>query len=131
MLHLNHSAILIAAVAASLLGFIWFDLVFKKMLLGEARQTPRPPATLMMKSMAIGFVASLISTYAFAILLELIRERGGTLGQAILWAWIGFLLPVQLNKMAWEFKENRHITIHSCYDVARLLLTGLLLWNWR
>jgi hypothetical protein len=132
MVQINNSAILLAAVGAFVLGYVWFEVVFAKMLAGlDTREVPRPPTTVVLKSMAIGFLSLLMSTYAFALLLELIRERGGTLGQAIMWAWLGFFLPVQLGKMAWESKDNKFITIHSCYDVARLLLTGLLLWNWR
>jgi hypothetical protein len=132
MLQINHSAILLASIGAFVLGYLWFEVVFCKLLetSGQGQQA-RPPIKVVLKAQGIGFLSLLMSTYAFALLLELIRERGGTAGQAIMWAWLGFFLPVQLGKMAWEAKDNKFTTIHSAYDVVRLVLTGLLLWFWR
>jgi len=133
MLTLNHLAILSSAVAAIMLGYVWFNVAFGKYLaLLEGREYATKPAPkVMMKSMAIGFLAAWVSSYAFAMLVELIRERGGSLGQAIMWAWAGFYLPVQLHRMARELKDSKITTVYLAFDALWLTGTGLLLWNWR
>lgn len=133
MLALNHLAILSSAIAAIMLGYVWFDLAFGKSLAKlEGRDcAAKPDPKVMMKSVAIGFLSAWVSSYAFAMLVELIRERGGSLGQAIMWVWAGFYLPVQLQRMAWELKDSKIATIFLAFDAIWLTGAGLLLWNWR
>ena len=47
------------------------------------------------------------------------------------WTWLGFFLPLQMGRVAWEFKRWGLAAINAGFDLARLLLFGFVLAYWR
>jgi hypothetical protein len=50
---------------------------------------------------------------------------------AAFWNWLGFFLPVQMGRVAWEMKRWGLVVINSSFDLVRLLLFGLILAYWQ
>jgi hypothetical protein len=45
--------------------------------------------------------------------------------------WLGFFLPLQMNRVAWEMKKWGLVLINASFDLVRLLLFGFILSYWQ
>jgi len=140
---INYLAILVCAIAAMPVGFLWFGPVFGRAWLrhmGFDGMQPPDSAT-MAKSMAIFFVGNLLVAFVLAHSIAAWRASSWGAGEdgaawiyalnGAIWNWLGFFLPVQMGRVAWEKKRWGLVLINSSFDLARLLLFGFILAYWR
>ena len=45
--------------------------------------------------------------------------------------WLGFFLPIQIGRVAWEMKTWGLVAINAGFDLTRLLLFGMILAYWQ
>ena len=139
---INYLAVLACAVIAMPVGFLWFGPLF-----GNAWQRHmgfsniQPGSTSMGKAMGIFFVSNLLIAW---VLLHSIKawqaSSWGLQPDAASWVyalnagffnWLGFFLPVQMNRVAWEMKSWGLVLINASFDLVRLLLFGFILSYWQ
>lgn len=46
------------------------------------------------------------------------------------WTWLGFCLPVQRERVAWEQKGWGLVAINASFDLTRLMIFGFILAYW-
>ena len=50
---------------------------------------------------------------------------------AAFWTWIGFFLPLQMGRVAWEQKGWGLVAINASFDLTRLMIFGMILAYWQ
>ncbi|MEO5739942.1 MAG: DUF1761 domain-containing protein [Vicinamibacterales bacterium] len=143
MMSIHYLAVLACAVVAMPIGFLWFGPLFGKtwvrhMGMGDM---PSPDAASMGKSMAIFFAGNLLIAWVLAHSIEAWQASSwGLTPDAPPWTyavsagffnWLGFFLPVQMNRVAWEKKSWGLVLINASFDLTRLMLFGFILSYWQ
>ena len=132
MPEVNYLAVLVAAVAAFILGWIWYSpMLFAKpwsaenpAMMEQQRSNPQP----MGRSIAVAFLCGLIAAYAMGVLLIPQQHHSLTIGLKR-----GFASGVCLVATAYgatytfEGKSMRHWLINAGYYVVEFTLMGAIL----
>lgn len=101
-----------------------------------------PEGAAMAKSMTIFFVSNVLIVYVLAHTLGVWRASAWglspdmsalSLSLALYTAgftWLGFFLPLQMNRVAWEMKKWGLVAINAGFDLTRLLANSFILAYW-
>jgi len=144
MVPINYLAVLLCAIAAMVLGFLWYGPLFGKKwseLMGWGTMTPEKMAEKQKAARpayAITFVGALLMAYilANAITLFLVAypmEGADAFATGPLfgfWAWLGFVVPVTIGQVLWDGKPWKLWLINVGYFLAQMLLMGAILGYW-
>lgn len=129
-IEINYIAVLVAAVAAFILGALWYSpLLFMKMWVKAGnidmnKKGGLSPAV----AMGIGFVGQLLTAYVLAHFLVLVDAdtiRGAIL--ASFWIWVGFIVTTQIGSVLWESKSVKYFAINAAHTLASMLLMATVL----
>ena len=116
---LNYMAIAVCVILGMARGFIWFELLFSKAWARHMgmEDVAEPEGAAMAKSMTIFFLSNVLIVYVLAHTLGVWRASAWglspdmsalSLSLALYTAgftWLGFFLPLQRNRVAWEMKN--------------------------
>jgi hypothetical protein len=140
---INYLAVLVCVVVSMPVGFLWFGPLFGKRWAAHMglQSVPQPDRGTMAKSMIIYALGGLLIAFVLAHSIEVWRPSVWKVGadqpswvyaiNATFWTWIGFFLPLQMGRVAWEFKKWELVAINASFDFTRLLLFGFILAYWR
>jgi hypothetical protein len=128
----NWVAIVIAAIAQFVIGWIWYGPLFGKTwmsMMGMSQQSMGREG--MGKTMVLTFIGSLVTAAVLSMLVGWMGAK--TLGAGIaagFWAWLGFVATVTLGgvlfaKMSW----NLYI-LNNAYQLVSLAVMGAILAKW-
>ena len=102
----NWWAILVAAVANIIVGYLWYGPFFGKKwkeLSGMKSQKMSSVKMTPAKSYLFGFIAALVMAYVLALFAQLAFAdtfvRGALVG---FWVWLGFVATVTIGSVIWE-----------------------------
>ena len=143
MIEVNYLAIVVSAVAAFAIGFVWHGPLFGKTwakLCGvdmspEAIAKWKAEGKSMMKSYVLTIVGSLIMAYVLSHFITMAAayfENPG-IGRGLstaFWAWLAFIAPVTLGGVLWEGKSWKLWFINAGYYLVTLLAMGAILAGW-
>ena len=129
---MNWVAIVIAAIAQFIIGWVWYGPLFGKTwmsMMGMSQQSMSREG--MGKTMTLTFIGSLVTAAVLSMLVGWMGAK--TLGAGIaagFWAWIGFVATVTLGgvlfaKMSW----NLYI-LNNAYQLVSLAVMGAILAKW-
>jgi hypothetical protein len=139
MVPINYLAVLVAAVAAFILGWLWYGPLFGKPWVALMKITPEQMAEGQKKGMAkpytIMFIGTLVMSFVLAHALVFaaayMNVGGFSAGlQAGFWNWLGFIVPVMLGGVLWEGKPWKLWWINVGYYLVSLLVMGIILGVW-
>lgn len=116
---LNYMAIAVCVILGMARGFVWFELLFSKAWARHMgmEDVAEPEGAAMAKSMTIFFLSNVLIVYVLAHTLGVWRASAWglspdmsalSLSLALYTAgftWLGFFLPLQMNRVAWEMKN--------------------------
>jgi hypothetical protein len=131
-LHLNHMAILVAALIQFFLGALWYSLFFAKPWMALTGHTPgeRPKGAIV--AMFSSFIGGLILSLVLA---HVVAWSGvGTVGWGAFIGficWLGFIAAPLLSETLYEKRPYRLFAINSGYWLVSLLISGALLAVWQ
>ena len=138
---INYIAVLICAVAAMPVGFLWFGPIFGKAWARHMGFGEMQPGGSMGKAMTIFFVGNLLIAFVLAHSIEVWTASSWGLSpdlapwiyalNAAFWTWLGFFLPVQMGRVAWEMKRWGLVAINASFDLTRLLVFAFILAYWQ
>ena len=137
--HLNWLAILVAAVATMILGFLWYSpLLFAKPWMREMGYDPNDKAKTQEMQKSAGpayagsFVASLISAFTLALILHGLRAEDLHFGiMASFHIWLGFVATVQFTSALFAKQSMKLLAINTGYQLVCYLAMGAILVLWR
>lgn len=136
---INYWAVLVATVAAIVLGTAWYGPLFGKQWMrivgiSMGEMTPAVKQS-MMKSYAILAITTFVMAFVLAHALSFaseITEAEGVLASVTtaIWVWLGFIVPVTLSSVLWENRPWKYWFITSGYYLASLILMSVILTVW-
>lgn len=138
-LHINIVAIMIAVVANFVFGFLWYTPLFGKAWAKEMgidlSTGPKPTAAEMGKGLTLMIIGCFLMAYVFASNMGAWSYVPGTqemskpvtILNASFFTWLGFYLPVDLNRVAWEKASMKLFAINTGYHFLSLLIAAIIL----
>jgi len=136
---INYLAIVVAAIASMIIGFIWYGPLFGKtwMQLSGITQEKIDAAKAkgMTKTYIIAFVGSLVMSNVLAHSLvfaaAFYKVSGMPAGlMSGFWNWLGFVATVTLGAVLWEGKPWKLWVLTNGYYLVSLLVMGVILALW-
>ncbi len=139
----NFLAVIVCVALAMPLGFLWFGPLFGKVWASEMglRMDVKPSSQAMVKSMLLYALSSFLIVWVLAHSLEVWMPTAWKMGEnapafiyalnAAFWTWLGFFLPLQIGRVAWEMKSWKLVAINASFDLVRLLVFGFILAYWQ
>ena len=136
---LNWLAILVAAISAMVVGFLWYSpLLFAKPWMREMGYDPNDKARMEEMKKSAGpayggsFVASLVSAFTLALLLHGLRAEDLHFGLMVgFHVWLGFVATVQLTGALFAKQSMKLFAINTGYQLVCYLVMGAILTVWR
>jgi hypothetical protein len=130
----NYLAIVIAAAANFVLGFMWYGPLFGRpwrAMMGISNSNMNKPDG-MWKMFSIQLIGALLMAYVLWHSLVFAATYTNTTGMAAglmvgFWSWLGFVAPVSVGSVLWENKPWKLWFINTGYYLAALLIMGVIL----
>lgn len=136
-MHINMVAVLVAVVANFFLGFLWYSPLFGKAWAKEMGfdLSVKPPASVMIKGMVIMVIGNFFMAYVFAhnnmawSFVPGAKDYSAmdTILSSSIFTWLGFYLPVDLNRIAWERASWKLFFINTVYHYLAVLVAAIVL----
>lgn len=135
MIEVNYLAVLVAAVASMALGFLWYSpMLFGKRwmkLSGHSEESIKADQKKMGMLYGMTTVGSLVMAYVLSHVMALsdaFYDYGMLMTglTTAFWMWFGFVAPVQLSDMIFGHKKWGLYAINTGYQLASLLLMGVI-----
>lgn len=133
-LPVNYLAVLVAAVASMVVGFVYYSpfVVGKQWMKLSGITDMKPKGADMARIYGTSFVLALISAYVLVFLMVtgMAFFHSSKLTAAILaavWAWVGFVMPVQVTDFLFAKKPIKLVAINTIYQLLSLLTMGAVL----
>ena len=106
---INYYAVIAAALANMVIGFLWYGPVFGKYwkgLMGFTDESMKAMKMTPLMAMVGGFITALIMAYVLAHFIILGGAGNIATGAQIgFWIWLGFVSTVLLGSVLWENKS--------------------------
>lgn len=123
MFEINLLAVLLAAVASMVVGFAWYSpMLFGKpwmKLMGIKSADMKSAQKKMMPMYGLSFLGALLMAFVLS-------QFGATLMTAF-WAWVGFVMPVQMTDVIFGSKKWMLFAINTGYQLTSLIVMGVVL----
>lgn len=136
-IQINYLAIVVAVVANFFLGFIWYTPLFGKAWAKEMGYDTsiKPTGGDMAKGMTFMVIGNFLLAYVFAHNMAAWSfvpgmdqmPAIGTILNSAIFTWLGFFLPVDLGRVAWEKKSWKLFFINTGYHLVTLLVVATIL----
>ena len=142
-IHLNYSAVFIAALAQMVIGFLWFGPIFGKVWAREMCKPAdfRPSGSEMLRATVIQLVAAFLIAWVLAHVVNVWRPSVWGVGQdgpawtygfyAGFFVWLGFFVPLMLSALAWGGRTWKLFFIDAAGNFILLQVSGMILAFWR
>ena len=140
MIPVNYLAVVAAAVASMILGYIWYGPLFGKQWMALSGKTMSEMDAAKTKGVgknyAFMFIGSLVMSYTLSHALIFASTYLNTSGvsaglTAGFWNWFGFIAPVSLGVVLWDGKPWKLFLLNAGYYLATLLAMGVILAVWK
>jgi hypothetical protein len=139
-LQINYAAIVVAVVVNFFIGFIWYTPLFGKAWAKEMGYDTsiKPTAGQLAKGLTLMIIGNFLMAYVFAhniaawTFVPGTDEMGaaGTILNSAIFTWLGFFVPLDLDRIAWEKKSWRLFAINGGYHLVILLVAATILTLW-
>lgn len=133
---INYLAVLVAAIASMVIGFVWYGPLFGKQWIALSGMTPdkieAAKAGGMGKAYFLQLVGSLVMAYVLAHALVFaqayMKVEGVSAGLTTgFWNWLGFIAPVTLGSVLWDGKPWKLWILNNAHYLVALLVMGIIL----
>lgn len=137
-IQINIFAVLVAVVANFILGYLWFSVLFGKAWareMGFSDSDVKPTGGEMARGMIIMLGGNFLMAFVFANNMAAwsfvpgMKEMPalGTILNATAFTWLGFYLPMDIGRVAWEKKSWKLFSITTSYHFIMLLIAAVIL----
>lgn len=133
---MNYLAILVAAIATMVLGFLWYGPLFGKPWMKLAGLTTEKISEMKKKGMTktymVSMLASLIMAYVLSFFVSSVGADTAVAGTVVgLWVWVGFVATTMINDVLFLNKSVNLYSINTGYQLVSLLIMGAILGVWK
>lgn len=139
---INYSAVFISTLAGFVFGFLWYGPLMGKAWAKEMGMdlSKRPETKMMVRSMVFQFLGLFLTAFVLAHSNQVWRPSvwgtGPDQADAVygyyggFFTWLGFYLPMQLGKVAWEGRSYKLFGINLVHDFVTLQIISQILAHW-
>ena len=132
---INWWAVIVAAVANMVVGYLWYGPVFGKMwksLMGFTDESMKSMNMTPTRAMVLGFAASLVMAYVLALFAFVWGAINfGAAFELAFWVWLGFLATGALSGYLWEGKPLQLFILNAVEQLVAMVLMTAILVLWR
>ena len=135
IVNVNYLAVLVAAIASMVVGFLWYGPLFGKMWMGlmnfDKKKMNEAKKKGMGKTYVLAFVTSLIMSYVLAHFVNYVQAK--TIADGVVlafWLWLGFFATTQLGMVLWEGKPVKLYLINTLHYLVTLGVMSAILAVW-
>jgi hypothetical protein len=141
---LNWGAIVLSIVLAFMFGGVWYGPLFGKTWAKAIGMDceKKPPKEVMMRAMGLQVLGTFLITFCLTHDLQAWRPSAwgitsGDGSDAVMgffggfFTWLGFFVPLQLNKVGWEGRPWKVFFINAGHDFVNLQIISQVLSHWR
>ncbi|HIJ11979.1 TPA: DUF1761 domain-containing protein [Candidatus Woesearchaeota archaeon] len=125
----NYGAVLVAAVAYFILGWVWYGPLFGKQWMKLQGMDPKKvDKSGMGGKLAAAFVANLVLAYVLAQYVLV-----GNIGNGLItgfWLWLGFVATFSLSSVLWEKKPFTLYLLNNAHNLLGILIMAAILVSW-
>jgi hypothetical protein len=129
---INYLAVLAAAVAAMVIGGIWYRPgVFGAQWMSLAGFTSPPEAGMMVQAYIKGFIVALVVAFCLALLIDWTRGESWRCGAVIaIVCWLGFAATVRADNVIFGGRPLGLFWIDGGYDLVSYIVMGAIIGSW-
>lgn len=132
----NYLAVLVSAVAAYILGALWYSPVlfgnlWMKLSNMSKKDLDKSKQKGMAKSYILNFVGNLVIAYVLAHIVK--YAQATTLMEGIqtgFWMWLGFAATITLGAVLWEGKSWKSYLLSNAYELISFIIMTVILTLW-
>lgn len=125
---LNYLAVLVAALAAFVLGFLWYGPVFGKQWMGYMGFTQEDVKKTPKNKMTVAYVITFVSGFVEAMFLLFFTLLLQTqFWHVAIMIWIGFIVFAETGVATWGGKSWGLFVLNAGHRLVNLLLMGYIL----
>ena len=133
---INYTAVVVAGLAAWVLGWLWYSVLFQKPWLKLMGVTPEMMAANkgkgMMKMMVFGALSAIVTAWVLSYDIAIWHAVDAmTALQVTFWLWLGYIATTQLDGVLYEKKPLKLYAINTGYRFCALLVSALVLALWK
>ena len=131
---INLWSVLLAAVAAMVVGYLWYGPLFGRRwmhYMGWTKESMAGKAQGMGGKYLLGFIGALVMAYVLAHFVALLHI--GSLRSAAklaTWVWLGFFATRALSSLIWEGKPFGLYVLNVLHDLVALAVMTSILVKW-
>lgn len=134
-IHVNYLAVILAAIASMLVGFLWYGPVFGKTwmkLKGLTKESLKAEQKKLGLYYGISFLLAMLMAFVLSHIIAFSHHFYGypwiqTGLTSAFWVWLGFVMPVQATAAIFSHKKWSLFGIDTGYQFVTLMIMGLLL----
>lgn len=139
MLPINFTTVILAAVAAFIIGFLFHGPFFGKlwMKLANVHPTGNEKLSNMIPQMLWNFLANIVSAYAIAVLYLFAKGSAyitglGACGAVVIaiWAWLGFIVASSSMEVIWMKRSSKLWLFECVSSLVAVIAMGAIIGNW-
>ncbi len=133
----NYLAVVVAAVAAWILGALWYSpALFARQWMSANQYTPEKLEAMkkgMARSYSISLVCFAVLAWVMAVLIDRVGVAGGVLSGVKVGGitWLGFAATIGLTANLYSDKPFAAFVIDAGYQLVYMLAMGVILCLWR
>src|SRR3989344_4523376 len=134
-IQVNYVAVVLAAIANMVVGFLWFGPIFGKqwikMMGWTEQEIQKAQKKGMTKSYIVAIIGSLLTAWIIAEISVMVSSYLGLSGvmaglKTGFIGWIGFVVTVLLSTVAWEGKSWNLWLLNAGYYLLAFLVMGVI-----
>jgi len=130
---INYWAVLVAGVAAMIIGYVWYSLpVFGRMWMAAiGKSEEQIKADYKPTTMLWTYVMAALTAYILSHFIQLVGAD--TMARALstaFWAWLGFIFTVIATNAFYEGRSAKLFWINSLYQLVTVLVMAAILFAW-
>lgn len=136
-MQINYAAVAVAVVVNFIFGFIWYTPLFGKAWAKEMGfdTSVKPPAGVFAKGLTFMVIGNFLMAYVFAHNMMAWTYVPGTsemsatanILSAAGFTWLGFYVPGELTRVAWEKASWKLFGINTAYHFLTLVIAAVIL----
>jgi hypothetical protein len=138
---INWFAVVVAAIAHFIIGFLWYSVFFMKpwmQEMGLGKLTPKQRKEGMKdmpKNMVINFITLLVTAWVLNAIVQFagnfFHMQGFFHGvKTGFFVWLGFFATTLVNQVLWEKRSWKLYAINASHHLAGLVAMGVILACW-
>jgi hypothetical protein len=139
MSDVNLLAVLVAAIAAMVVGSVWYSkAMFAKQWMHAMGKNMHDEAEMarMKKEAGPAYAAMFVGALVLAFVLSMFARRTGvmTVGggmELAFWAWLGFAMPMKVGEIMFGGRNRKLLWIDGGYQLVNYLIMGAIIGAWK